>query len=94
MVSWAIGSMKCSAADYGKISSPRDGWMDGSGDVGVLLLRCGVAIADGRRKAEQTKLLLRVKTGTLRLPFIITTIFLIPIACANKITVLFGQTKR
>lgn len=68
--------------------------MDGSGDVGVLLLRCGVAIADGRRKAEQTKLLLRVKTGTLRLPFIIKKKNLIPIACANKITVLFGQPKR
>jgi hypothetical protein len=70
-----------------------DGWMDRE-MLGFYSSGFGVAIADGRRKAEQTKLLLRVKTGTLRLPFIITTIFLIPIACANKITVLFGQTKR
>ena len=68
-----------------------DGWMDRemlwfySSDFGVV-------IADGRRKAEQTKLLLGVKIGTLRLPFIIITIFLIPIACANKSIVLFGQT--
>jgi hypothetical protein len=63
-----------------------DGWMDRE--------MLGFYSSDGRRKAEQTKLLLRVKTGTMRLPFIIKKKILIPIACANKITVLFGQTKR
>jgi hypothetical protein len=47
-----------------------DGWMDRE-MLGFYSSGFGVAIADGRRKAEQTKLLLRVKTGTLRLPFII-----------------------